>query len=165
MYIIKADMSHLQSFLVYAKQCAEDGLPLYLSTIENHQTYFKKRLDYAEGKQLPADWPPISTYFYIKSNHILGAIRVRHGTNESIENITGHIGFETLPTARGNGIAFTMLNWVLTHVIKEQAIITCSDKNIASKRLIEKSGGKYLGYFYCENNKQKILRYQLQSKR
>jgi len=125
----------------------------------------KKRLAYAQGKQLPTNWPPISTYFYIESNQILGSIRVRHGSNESINNITGHIGFETLATARGKGIASTMLNWTLTHVIKDSVIITCAENNIASKRVIEKSEGEYLGHFYDEENKQQLLRYQLHSKK
>ncbi|WP_413693669.1 GNAT family N-acetyltransferase [Psychromonas sp. KJ10-2] len=164
MQIIQANISHLDAFLAYAKQCADDGLHLYSSTTEDHQAYFKKRLAYAEGKQLPAHWPAITTYFCIKSTHILGSIRVRHGTNEKIENITGHIGFETLPTARKNGIAYSMLNWVLTHVVNDKVLITCSDKNIASRRLIEKCGGQYLGDFCYENNEQRILRYQLHNK-
>ncbi|MEH6445330.1 MAG: GNAT family N-acetyltransferase [Oceanospirillaceae bacterium] len=161
MEITKADLSHLEAFRVYTQECTNDGLALYASAIGDCESYLKKRIAYAEGKGLPEGWPPISMHFCIESGSILGAIRVRHGTTEYIENVIGHIGYETLPQARGKGIASAMLAWVKNHVISDIAIVTCDANNFSSQKVIEKCGGKYLNTSYSEEDECEILRYQL----
>lgn len=164
MEITKANISHQEWFKDYAKSCVQDGLELYDEAKNDSNAYLKKRIAYSEGKQLPVGWAPISTYFCIESGLILGSIRVRHGTNEYIENVSGHIGYETLAHARGKGIATKMLNWVLNNVIEHNVIITCDESNVASRKVIEKCGGNYLSTFYSEKESRHVLRYQLERK-
>lgn len=161
MKVIKANLSHLGAFKIYAARCFDDGLALYADAQGDADAYFKKRLSYAEGKELPDGWPPISMYFCIDSENILGAIRVRHGDNDYIKNVIGHIGYETLPEARGKGIASIMLNWVKLNVIDHSAILICNTDNVASKKVIEKCGGQYLNTFYCDEEAYHVVRYQL----
>lgn len=91
----------------------------------------------------------------------MGAIRFRHGSNRDIQNVIGHIGYETLPAARGQGIATFMLKWVSANLVQDRAVITCDSDNIASKTVIEKCGGQMLDSFYCADESIKIVRYQL----
>lgn len=165
MNLIKADLQHREMFRRYVKKCIDDGLDLYASAKNNPDAYLSKRIAYSVGNSLPAGWPPISTYFYIQSDEIIGSIRVRHGNNEYIENVVGHIGYETLPEARGKGIASTMLTWVMQNIINDRIIVTCVSDNIASKAVIERCGGEYLNTLYSEEEFLYIARYQLGSRR
>ncbi len=161
MQIEKVALEHLDAFAVYTKACVADGLSLYAAAIDDCEAYLKKRVAYAQGQELPDGWPPISMYFYIESGHILGAIRVRHGINPYIENVIGHIGYETLSQARGKGVATKMLSWVKQQVIEDDAIVTCDESNLASQKVIEKCGGKYLNTFYSDEDNCEVRRYQL----
>ncbi len=142
MEITKADIGHAELFKNYAKDCVQEGLELYDEAKLDSHAYLKKRIAYSEGKELPAGWAPISTYFYIESGIICGSIRFRHGTNEYIENVIGHIGYDTLLRARGRGVATKMLRWIVNNIIEHRVIITCDEDNTASSRVIEKCGGE-----------------------
>jgi predicted acetyltransferase len=165
MEIVPADMKLLKAFENYVDECAERGIDSdiynYQFIVNNYQGYLKKRIAYSEGKELPRGWPPISTYFCIRDTEILGSIRVRHGVNPYIENVIGHIGYETKPSARGQGVAKFMLSWVQEHVLTENALITCDSTNAASRKVIESCGAKYLNLFYSEEDKIEIIRYQI----
>ncbi|WP_122056075.1 GNAT family N-acetyltransferase [Vibrio sp. Evd11] len=164
MDIVKANMAHSKAFQHYVKACIDDGLEIYTGISDGSDAYLKRRIAYSKGECLPEGWTPASTYFCIESGQILGVIRVRHGTSEYIHDVIGHIGYETLPQARGRGIASHMLSWVQRHVLTENAIITCEYGNIASQKVIEKCGGQFLNTFYSEQDKHEVLRYQLNPK-
>ncbi|MCF7505599.1 GNAT family N-acetyltransferase [Vibrio sp. L3-7] len=164
MDMVKADISHSSAFHHYVNACSEDGLDIYTGVSDSSDAYLKRRVAYSKGECLPEGWTPASTYFCIDSGQILGVVRVRHGTSEYIHNVIGHIGYETLPQARGQGIASHMLSWVQRYVLVESAIITCDCNNIASQKVIEKCGGQFLNTFYSEQDQQEVLRYQLDPK-
>ncbi|MEZ8042098.1 GNAT family N-acetyltransferase [Vibrio sp. 1F263] len=164
MDMVKADISYSSAFYHYVNACSEDGLEIYTGISDSSDTYLKRRVAYSKGEELPEGWTPASTYFCIDSGQILGVIRVRHGTSEYIHDVIGHIGYETLPQARGQGIASHMLSWVQRHVLTENAIITCEYGNVASQKVIEKCGGQFLNTFYSEQDKHEVLRYQLEPK-
>ncbi len=164
MDIVKADMAHSNAFHHYVKACIDDGLEIYTGITDGSDTYLERRIAYSKGECLPEGWTPASTYFCIESEQILGVIRVRHGTSEYIHDVIGHIGYETLPQARGRGVASYMLSWIQHHVLTESAIITCESGNVASQKVIEKCGGQFLSRFYSEQDKHEVLRYQLDPK-
>jgi predicted acetyltransferase len=107
----------------------------------------KKCIAYPEGAELPEEWQPISMFFCIASGVILGAIRIRRGTSDYIENVIGHIGYETSAKARVLGIAAFMLNWMKNHIIKDVCIVSCDTDNLASRKVIDKSGGQFSSCF------------------
>ena len=162
MDLVKADISHSTAFHHYVNACTEDGI--YTGIPDSSDAYLERRIAYSKGEGLPEGWTPASTYFCIGSGQILGVIRVRHGTSPYIHDVIGHIGYETLPQARGRGVASYMLYWVQRHVLTESAIITCDCNNVASQKVIEKCGGQFLNTFYSEQDEQKVLRYQLDPK-
>ncbi len=161
MEIVLADIRHLKAFESYVDECVDDGIDSYESALDNYQIYLKKRIAYSEGNELPDGWPPISTFFCVRGIEILGAIRVRHGINPYIENVIGHIGYETKPSARGQGVAKFMLSWVRDNVLTENAIITCDSTNAISRKVIESCGAIYLNQFYSEEENREVLRYQV----
>nr|WP_258102448.1 GNAT family N-acetyltransferase [Vibrio campbellii] len=134
---------------------------MYVAAQSDSEALLKKRIRYAKGEGLPEGWTPSSTYFCIEEEVILGSIRVREGNNDYLENVIGHIGYETAPDVQGKGIATLMLNWVKTEIIKDFAIVTCDVNNTASRRVIEKAGGEFLNTFYSEQDQYEVRRYRL----
>jgi RimJ/RimL family protein N-acetyltransferase len=62
----------------------------------------------------------------------------------------GHIGYSIVETHRGKGFATLGLKMLLKEAPTQglsYVYIHCLPHNLASKRVIEKSGGKYLGIF------------------
>ncbi len=112
MDMVKAALSHSTAFHHYVNACVEDGLDIYTGISDGSDAYLERRIAYSKGGGLPERWTPASTYFCFESGRILGVIRVRHGTSPYIHDVIGHIGYETLPQARGRGIASHMLSWV-----------------------------------------------------
>ncbi|KIP77290.1 acetyltransferase [Vibrio harveyi] len=161
MEIAKANLSHLEAFEQYVEKCAQAGMEMYVAAQRDSDALLKKRIGYAKGEGLPEGWTPSSTYFCIEEGVILGSIRVRNGNNDYLENVIGHIGYETAPDAQGKGIATFMLNWVKAEVLEGSAIVTCDVNNIASRRVIEKAGGEFLNTFYSEQDQYEVRRYQV----
>lgn len=161
MEIAKANLSHLEAFEQYVEKCAQAGMEMYVAAQHDSDALLKKRIGYAKGEGLPEGGTPSSTYFCIKEGMILGSIRVRNGNNDYLENVIGHIGYETAPDAQGKGIATFMLNWVKAEVLEGSAIVTCDVNNIASRRVIEKAGGEFLNTFYSEQDQYEVRRYRL----
>lgn len=161
MVIEPAALNHSAAFKEYARACVADGIDLYEPALADSEAYLKKRINYALGRELPEGWPPISMYFCLEQGRILGAIRVRHGLNPYIENVIGHIGYETLPSARGKGVASKLLAWVKGNIIEDFAIVTCDKGNSASQKVILNCGGQYLNGFYSEEDGCEVSRYKL----
>lgn len=72
------------------------------------------------------------------------------GSNELPPYCLGHIGYAVVPAHRGKGIASIGLKMLLEEVPDrglDYVYIHCLPDNIASKRVIEKNGGVYLGVF------------------
>jgi predicted acetyltransferase len=161
MQIVKANLNHLEAFGQYVEKCAQAGIEMYVIAQSDSGALLKKRIGYAKGEGLPEGWTPSSTYFCIDQGMILGSIRVRDGNNDYLENVIGHIGYETAPDAQGKGIATFMLNWVKAEVLDGCAIVTCDMNNTASRRVIEKAGGEFLNTFYSEQDQYEVRRYRL----
>ena len=85
------------------------------------------------------------TYWWIvEGDTVLGAIALRHELNDFLLRAGGHIGYGIRPSARGRGLA----TWALGQVLSmarirglDRVLITCSDDNVASARVIERHGG------------------------
>ena len=79
------------------------------------------------------------------SNHIYGLINLRHELKGKLMEVGGHIGYGIRPSERKKGYATLQLNLILDK-LKElninQALITCRENNIASKKTMEKFIGK-----------------------
>ncbi|MBV7263488.1 GNAT family N-acetyltransferase [Photobacterium sp. WH24] len=157
----KAAERHLVKYISYVNECAANGIKQYQAAVSHPETYLKSRIAHAEGLGLPEGWLPSTTFFCISHGEIAGAIRVRTGSNAYVENVIGHVGYETRPTARRQGVASFMLNWVCRHCCSQPLIITCSAQNTASRGVIERNGGRYLGSYTDAESGETVLRYQL----
>ena len=91
-------------------------------------------------------WMPAEQYIAVdtKNNEIVGMLNFRKELNEYLLNYIGHIGYSIAPSKRRQGLGTIMLELALIEAKGfglERVLITCTDDNIASARVIENNGG------------------------
>ncbi len=90
---------------------------------------------------------PYETLWLSAEDMFIGEVSFRHELNEMLENFGGHIGYGILPSLAGQGLATLALKLTVERAknmgIKE-LLLTCSPDNPASRRVIEKNGGKFI---------------------
>ncbi|NOH99429.1 GNAT family N-acetyltransferase [Vibrio sp. 99-70-13A1] len=161
MEVLEASPDLVQLLTSYAKECLDSGIPKYSGVEQNPEAYLLGLVERSKASsELPNGYLPSTTYYCVANSEILGSIRVRKGTNESVENVIGHVGYETRPSARGKGVASFLLTWVRDNVVSDSVIVTCSVDNPASQKVIENCGGAYLGN-YTDENEGTVRRYRL----
>jgi predicted acetyltransferase len=90
------------------------------------------------------DIVPMDSYFIESGGRVLGDLFIRHRLSPRLEKFGGHVGYKVRPTERNRGIATAALRLALEKLAAmgvEQALLTCSETNAASARVIEKCGG------------------------
>lgn len=90
---------------------------------------------------------PQSTLWWVEGSRLLGRLAIRHRLTPALESAGGHIGYAVRPSARRKGHATAMLAAALplAHALGiTQALITCDETNVASRRVIEANGGRYI---------------------
>ena len=87
-----------------------------------------------------------TTYVLTDENdHIYGLANLRHELKGKLIEIGGHIGYGIRPSERRKGYATIQLGLLLEKLKElniEQALITCRENNIGSKKAMEKFIGK-----------------------
>ncbi len=76
----------------------------------------------------------------------LGRISVRHELTEPLLEWGGHIGYVVRPSARRRGLASAALAGMLEVCRRrgvDPVLVTCDVDNVASRRTIEGTGGRY----------------------
>lgn len=87
---------------------------------------------------------PVNVYWLIKDEEVLGIGSVREKLTPEYEKMGGHIGYRIRKSEHGKGYGTMQLKLLLDKAREagiKKALITCSDTNIGSIRVIEKNGG------------------------
>ena len=88
---------------------------------------------------------PNTHLWAISDEQFVGRISLRHELNDALRVEGGHIGYDTVPSFRGRGVAREMLRQALP-VARDlgltEVLLTCDDTNTASIRVIENNGGE-----------------------
>lgn len=156
MEVYSANLHHLYSYEKFITECYLSGLIKYESAIKEPKAYLKSVI-LEEDKT--------STFLCIDNDEVLGAIRFRRFNNLYVEKVIGHVGYETKPSARGNGVAKFMLSWLQKNIMNATAIITCEVDNHASEKVILGCNGTYLNEVYSTEKKNYVKRFELPCKR
>lgn len=114
----------------------------------DYPQWLKNTLSNNDPQTIRSDWVAASTFFAIREsdNFIVGMIDIRHNLNHDfLSQYGGHIGYAVRPNQRQKGYATEMLEQALDFARDlglSQVMLGCLADNIASKKTIEKCGGK-----------------------
>lgn len=87
---------------------------------------------------------PESIFWIISGDVFVGRLGLRHRLNENLLQFGGHIGYEIRPSMRRRGYGTRALALGLDEARKlgiERVLVTCSEHNIGSQKIIEANGG------------------------
>lgn len=87
---------------------------------------------------------PKTHLWAIADERFVGRIAIQHELNDALRIEGGHIGYDTVPSFRGHGVATEMLRQALPIARAlglTTVLLTCDDTNVASIRVIENNGG------------------------
>jgi predicted acetyltransferase len=83
--------------------------------------------------------------WWVEDDEFLGRLSIRHRLTRELLHEGGNIGYEVRPRARRRGCATAMLAAALPIAAAlgiDEALLDCEVGNIASRRVIEKNGGR-----------------------
>lgn len=96
---------------------------------------------------------------------IVGRLSIRHELNDFLFQRGGHVGYAVSPKHRQKGYATEILRQGL-QCCKDlgltKILITCSDSNVASQKIIEKLGGCLENKLFDEEKNEFLRRYWLE---
>lgn len=110
---------------------------------------------------------PTSEYDLFDDNIIVGKIQIRHKPSRGAgipENMSSHIYYEIIPKFRQKGYGKQILALGLKKakgIGLEEVIVTCTDDNIGSKKIIENNGGTIIESAVIPEEDKKMLKYRI----
>ena len=136
---------YLPSYLEAYDEFMAEGISAYGLTDARACDIFQKFEDYRLEWNLKPDRVGCHRYWLVddERDYFIGEIAVRHRLNDSLRQIGGHIGYCVRKGEWGRGYGTRMLALVLEEVKGlgiERPLITCHDSNIASARVMERTG-------------------------
>lgn len=87
---------------------------------------------------------PQSPFWIIRGDTYVGRLDIRHALNERLRLFGGHIGYDIRPSMRRRGYGTRALALGLDKARTlgiERVLVTCSEHNIGSRKIIEANGG------------------------
>lgn len=138
------------SFLRALREFQREGLPWWsggdLEGVEQDFAGFVAR-KLAAAQPGPGAAIPKTHLWAVSEEQFVGRISIFHALDDALRVEGGHIGYDTVPSFRGRGVATEMLRQALPVARAlglSEVILTCDDTNAASIRVIEKNGGSWL---------------------
>jgi predicted acetyltransferase len=112
------------------------------------EAYVQRLDDDRRGISLPDGFVPSTLLFAFAGGEIVGRVSIRHTLNDFLRTVGGHIGYMVIADSRRRGHGTTILREALVHARAlgiTDALLTCDEDNVASRRMIEHAGGRYEG--------------------
>lgn len=108
-------------------------------------SYLKEQVDMSKGVGIDLTrYVPQTRYWLIVDGRPVGVGKLRHYLNDGLRILGGHIGYSIRPSERGKGYGNLILKELLEQAREKsitEALITCKEGNIRSRRVIEHNGG------------------------
>jgi predicted acetyltransferase len=136
-----------ESFLRGLREFRDEGLPWWvggdIETAEQDFAAFVAR-KLADSNRRADTLVPKTHLWAVKDEQFVGRISIHPELNDALRVEGGHIGYDTVPSFRGLGVATEMLRQALpvARALGLTAVLlTCDDANVGSIRVIERNGG------------------------
>ncbi len=145
--LVRPSERYRETFLHGLGEFRAEGLPWwtggdFASIEQDFGTFVKKKRE--DSRRRADGFVPALHLWAIVDGRFAGRISIRRELTPALRVEGGHIGYDTVPTFRGLGIATEMLRKALPIARKlglGEVLLTCNDTNAASIRVIEANGG------------------------
>jgi predicted acetyltransferase len=117
----------------------------YGLTYDEFKEFLAKNVSMSKGIGLAPNQVPQTIYWLIVDGSPVGIGKLRDYLTEGLRKEGGHIGYSIRPSERGKGYGAIILKEILNKAREkgvEQALLTCNENNIASRKVIEANGGE-----------------------
>ena len=108
----------------------------------------------------------VSHYWLMDDSEIVGFVRLRHRLHPEWGKFSGHIGYNVPPSQRRKGYGTVLLGLVLEkarlHGLSK-VLVTCDEDNLASKKIIERNGGRFEDRLFEARSGNHKLRYWIET--
>lgn len=109
------------------------------------QGLFARFAEYRAGQNLPQGYVSATHLWLVEGGEFLAEANIRHRLTPALERFAGNIGYAVRAGRWGRGLGTRLLAGALQYAKAPlgltRVLITCSDENIGSARVIEKNGG------------------------
>ena len=166
-----------ESILVPLKGISEEAFRAYVSDIlragessytredlSNFDAFIARHQEIEDGVNLGDGMVSESVFWLVCDDVIVGESRLRHTLTSRLKEHGGNIGYTIAPSSRRRGFGSEILRQTLTRAWAKglnEALITCDSDNLASRKVIEKSGGRLLSEGYLHRVKRDIRCYTI----
>lgn len=145
--LVPPSARYRESFLRGLREFRQEGLPWWVGgdveTAEQDFAAFVAR-KLADSNSRAGSSVPKTHLWAVSEEEFVGRISIHHELTDPLRVEGGHIGYDTVPSFRGRGVATEMLRQGLPLARAlgvADVLITCDDTNAASIRVIERNGG------------------------
>lgn len=136
-----------ETFFRALREFQHEGLPWWIGgdldlAEQDFVAFVAKKV--ADANRRTETFVPKTHLWAIEDEQFVGRISIHHELNDALRIKGGHIGYDTVPSVRGRGVATEMLRQALPVARAlglREVLVTCDDTNTASIRVIEKNGG------------------------
>jgi predicted acetyltransferase len=136
-----------ESFLRGLREFRDKGLPWHVGVdLEAVELDFAAFVagKVADSNRRTETVVPKTHLWAVTDEQFVGRISIHHELNNALRVEGGHIGYDTVPSFRGRGVATEMLRQAMPMARAlglSEVLVTCDDDNAASIRVIEENGG------------------------
>lgn len=129
--------------------------PAYGISYEEYKEWLKKEDNYSKGKELPEEWIPCTTYFLYVNDIPVGYGRIRHSSNEYLENVigAGNLGYGISKEYRGKGYGKILFGELLKKCREmgyNEIKLFPYKSNVTTVKIMQSYAGKIVGEFKDE---------------
>lgn len=111
---------------------------------EEFPSFLEENVNYSKGLNLRPGYVPETVYWLYAGSIPVGIGKLRHYLNNSLREHGGHIGYCIRPVERGKGYGTIILRELLAKAEEKgihEAMLTCNENNLPSRKVIEGNGG------------------------
>ncbi|MBL9139760.1 MAG: GNAT family N-acetyltransferase [Verrucomicrobiales bacterium] len=145
--LIPPSVAYRESFLLALREFRKEGLPWWIGgdleiAEQDFAAFVARKL--ADATRRNGLVVPKTHLWAVAEERFVGRISIHHELTDALRVEGGHIGYDTVPSLRGRGIATQMLRQALPVARTlglSEVLLTCDETNAASIRVIEKNGG------------------------
>lgn len=145
MELLIPNKNYYQSYVDAIEEYRVNAIDSYDFLDVKEYDIFERVENFRLGRNLPPNYVCGTYLWLVDNNEFVGEVSIRHSLTEDLLRFGGNIGYGVRYSCWNRGYGTIMLSMALDYANKviglDKALITCSDTNIGSARVIEKNGG------------------------